>query len=72
MAIKLVRFVVRRTLKRKPNAITRSVPFIIELSKGINFEHIQSMCTTMMEIETATLAVQMVAVLIRMSKIKPK
>lgn len=72
MAIKLVRFVVRRSLKQKPNALTRSVPFVLELSKGINLEHIQSMCTTMMEIETMTLTVQMVAVLIRVSKIKPK
>jgi hypothetical protein len=33
---------------------------------------VYSMCTTMMETEAATLAVQMVLVLIRLAKLKPK
>lgn len=72
MTIKLIRFVLRKSLRLKPNALTRSVPLIIELSKGINLEHIYSMCTTMMETEATTLAVQMVLVIIRMKKLKPK
>ena len=72
MSLRLVSFVVRRTLRLRPKTITRVIPFMVELSDNINIDHVYSMCTTMMETEAATLAVQMVLVIIRLGKLRRK
>jgi len=72
MSIKLVSFVVRRSIRLRPRKLTRVIPLLVEFSDNINVDHVYSMCTTMMETEAATLAVQMVLVLIRLSKLRPK
>ena len=72
MSIKLVSFVVRRSIRLRPRKLTRVIPLLVEFSDNINVDHVYSMCTTMMETEAATLAVQMVLVLIRLGKLRPK
>ena len=72
MSLRLVSFVVRRTIRFRPRKLTGVIPLLVELSNNVNIDHVYSMCTTMMETETATLAVQMVLVLIRFAKLKPK
>ena len=72
MYLRLVSFVVRRSVRLRPKKITKVVPLLVELSNNANIDHVYSMCTTMMETEAATLAVQMVLVLIRLAKLKPK
>lgn len=72
MSIKLVSFVVRRSIRLRPQKLTRVIPLLVEFSDNINVDHVYSMCTTMMETEAITLAVQMVLVLIRLNKLKPK
>ena len=72
MSFRLVSFVVRRSLRLRPKTITRVIPFMVELSDNINIDHVYSMCTTMMETEAATLAVQMVLVLVRLGKLRRK
>jgi len=72
MSIRLVTFVVRRSIRLRPGKLTRVIPLLVELSDNINIDHVYSMCTTMMETEAATLAVQMVLVLIRLGKLRPK
>jgi len=72
MSIRLVTFVVRRSIRLRPRKLTRVIPLLVELSDNINIDHVYSMCTTMMETEAATLAVQMVLVLIRLGKLRPK
>jgi len=64
----------RRSLRIKPKFATKVLPYIVELSdrNNLNVDHIYSMCTTMMETEVAAIAVQVVMVLIRMGKFKPK
>lgn len=74
MSLRLISFVVRRSLRLKPKFVTRVLPYIVELSDRNNFnmDHVYSMCTTMMETEVATIAVQVVLVLIRLGKLRPK
>ena len=72
MSLRLVTFVVRRSIRLRPKKLNRVIPLLVELSDNVNIDHVQSMCTTMMETEVATLAVQMVLVLIRLGKLRPK
>lgn len=50
------------------------IPYIVELSdkNNLNVDHVYSMCTTILETEAATFAVQMVMVLLKFGKFKPK
>ena len=71
MHIKLLHFVFRRTVRtRAPNAVKNFIPLAVELSQRGNLtpEHIQSMCSTMLQTEAATIAVQIVVIIIRMQK----
>lgn len=68
MSLRLVSFVIRRSVRLKSKNVTKVVPLLVELSNNVNIDHVYSMCTTMMETEAATLAVQMVLVLIRLAK----
>ena len=74
MSLRLIGFVVRRSLRIKPKFVTKVLPYVVELSDRNNFtiDHVYSMCTTMMETEVAAIAVQVVLVLIRLGKLKPK
>jgi len=65
-----MRFIFRLAMRRKPPLVTRLVPYMIEFSDkhNLTLDHVRSMCTTMMETEAATVAVQMVLVLIRLAK----
>jgi hypothetical protein len=69
-----VSFVVRKTLRVKPRTTTKVIPYIVELSdkNNLNVDHVYSMCTTILETEAATFAVQMVMVLLKFGKFKPK
>jgi hypothetical protein len=78
--LRLSSLIVRKTFRARSHRNvqfqlpTRIIPYVIEMTDktNITLDHVYSMCTTMMETEAATLAVQMVLVLIRFVKLKRK
>lgn len=70
--------VIRRTTqirnRQKFQLPTKIIPYVIEMSdkNNLNIDHMYSMCTTIMETEAVTVAVQVVLVVLSLGKFKPK
>lgn len=77
----IVRFsniVARRTIhvrsRKKFQLPAKVIPYIIEMTdkNNLSIDHVYSMCTTIIETEAVTVAVQVVLVILSLGKFKPK
>ena len=50
------------------------IPYVIEMTdkNNLSIDHVYSMCTTILETEAVTVAVQVVLVILSLGKFKPK
>jgi len=77
--LRLSNIIVRKTFRARSRRNvqfqlpTRIIPYVIEMTDktNITLDHVYSMCTTMMETEVATIAVQVVLVILSLGKYKP-
>jgi hypothetical protein len=74
LIIRLSQFIIRKVIQKKSSLPTRAIPLLIELSdnNNISVEHVYSMCTTAVETQVATIAIQVVMVIFRIGKYRPK
>lgn len=70
MIIRISSIVLRKVSRKKPSISTKIIPYMLEISEkhDVSMEHISNMCMNFMEIEAATVAVQVVLVLINLAK----
>lgn len=74
MAVRLLSIVLRKVVRGKPPVQARIVPYLIEFSDrhNLTMDHVRTVCSTLAETEVATVALQVVLVLIRLVKRKSK